>query len=86
MILFFILITVILIVWFYKKTIPEIGNGKKYLLIFLRCVSIIAVLILLLNPILYFSQKISKKSEIIFLSDISESMNQKKTKPTKFQL
>ena len=78
MILFFIFIAVILIVWFYKKTIPEIGKGKKYLLIFLRCVSIIAVLILLLNPILYFSQKISKKSEIIFLADISESMNQKK--------
>ncbi|NQV18930.1 MAG: hypothetical protein HQ534_10340 [Armatimonadetes bacterium] len=78
MILFFIFITVILITWFYKKTIPEIGREKKYLLIFLRSISIIAVLILLLNPILYFSQKISKKSEIFFLSDISESMNQKK--------
>lgn len=83
MILFFIFITVILIVWFYKKTIPEIGKGKKYLLIFFRSISIIAVLILLLNPILYFSQKISKKSEIIFLLDISESMNQKKGETNK---
>jgi len=83
MILLFIFIAVILIILFYKKTIPEIGKGKKYLLIFLRCVSIIAVLILLLNPILYFSQKISKKSEIIFLSDVSESMNQKKGETNK---
>ena len=70
------IISIILISLFYRKTIPPIDSWQKILLISLRSISIITLLLLLLNPILYFFQSKTQKPSIVFLNDISESMQQ----------
>jgi len=70
------IIPIILISFFYRKTIPSINGWQKILLISLRSFSIIILLLLLLNPILYFFQSKTQKPSVIILNDISESMQQ----------
>ncbi len=77
MILIPIIIAVILLIFFYKRSVPQLSGWRRYLLIFLRSVAIIMVLVLLFNPIIYFIQNILRKPEIIILEDISDSMSQK---------
>ncbi|MCK4695840.1 MAG: hypothetical protein KAT74_08760, partial [Candidatus Cloacimonetes bacterium] len=54
MIFILIFITIILILLFYKRTVPQLDKKRKLLLAFLRSISIITILVLLLNPIIYF--------------------------------
>jgi len=76
MIIILAIISIILISFFYRKTIPFINGWQKIFLISLRSISIIILLLLLLNPILYFFQSKTQKPSIIILNDISESMQQ----------
>ena len=76
MIILLVIISIILISFFYKKTIPVIERWRKILLISLRSIAIIVLLLLLLNPILYFFQNKTRKPSIVILNDISESMQQ----------
>ncbi|NQT64600.1 MAG: hypothetical protein HQ554_00260 [FCB group bacterium] len=76
MIILLVIISIILISFFYKKTIPVIESWRKILLISLRSIAIIVLLLLLLNPILYFFQNKTRKPSIVILNDISESMQQ----------
>ena len=76
MIILLAIISIILISFFYRRTIPSIERWQKILLISLRSISIIILLLLLLNPILYFFQNKTQKPSIVILNDISESMKQ----------
>ena len=86
MIIIPIIIAVILIFLFYRKTIPELDNKSRYLLFFLRTLAIITVLILLFNPIYYFLKNIVIKPEVLILSDISASMEQKQNDISKTEI
>ncbi|MBN1326622.1 MAG: hypothetical protein JW996_01600 [Candidatus Cloacimonetes bacterium] len=73
----FILILIISFViglLFYRKTVPEIDSLSKLLLVVLRSISLAIVLLLLLNPILYLVRIESVKPLIILLKDRSASM------------
>ncbi|MCD4792248.1 MAG: hypothetical protein K8R54_03375, partial [Bacteroidales bacterium] len=83
MILFFLIIAVVIIFWFYKRTVPELLGWRKYLLILLRIVSISIVLILLFNPVIYFIKNLTQNPEAIILEDCSESMLQKNDRLSK---
>ncbi|MDP8268506.1 MAG: hypothetical protein P9L97_07255 [Candidatus Tenebribacter davisii] len=76
MIFFFITVSIILILLFYYKTIPAINGWRKILLISLRSIAFIILLLLLLNPVLFFYQNKSQQPSIVFLNDVSESMQQ----------
>ena len=85
MIYFLGIFVVVLVVFFYRKTIPEIDGKRKILLISLRSIAIITVLLLLLNPIYYFVKKHFVVPEIDFLNDVSASMNLTAENLTKMQ-
>ena len=85
MIYFFGIVVIILVVFFYRKTIPELEIGKKVFLISLRSIAIITVLLLLLNPIYYFSKKHTVVPQILFLNDVSASMELKAKNLSKSQ-
>ena len=76
MIILLAIVSIILISFYYKKTIPTIESWKKILLISLRSIAIIILFLLLLNPILYFFQNRIRKPSVVILNDISESMQQ----------
>lgn len=77
MIIFFILIAIVGILFFYRNTIPDIDKRRKFLLVLLRIIAVVSVLVLLFNPILYFSEILKKEPEIIILNDVSDSMKDK---------
>ncbi len=76
MIVILAIISIILISFYYKNTIPTIEHWQKILLISLRSIAVIILLLLLLNPILYFFQNKTVKPSVVILNDISESMQQ----------
>lgn len=76
MIIVLAIISILLISFFYKKTIPSIDGWQKILLISLRSVAVIILLLLFLNPILYLFQDKTLRSSVVILNDISESMQQ----------
>ncbi len=80
-----IVIAIIIVIIFYRHTIPQIENWKRYLLIFLRSIFLITVLILLFNPILYFIKEKMRKPNVIFLEDNSDSMKQTSENRSKTQ-
>jgi hypothetical protein len=59
---------------YYRKTLPELKPGQKIGLAVLRWLSISLILLLILNPILYFVHRVSYKPEILILHDTSSSM------------
>jgi len=77
MILFPIIIAVLVAYWFYQKSVPPIVGRRRIVLFILRSISFIVIMIFLFNPILNFIQKKTSFPKIIFLRDISESMDQK---------
>jgi len=70
------IISIILVTFFYKKTTPVLDNWQKILLISLRSIAITVLLLLLLNPILYYFQNKTSKPVVVVLNDISTSMKQ----------
>ncbi|MCK5051620.1 MAG: hypothetical protein KAS53_07845 [Candidatus Cloacimonetes bacterium] len=86
MIILLTIISIILISFFYKKTIPIIDGWRKILLIVLRSITIIILLLLLLNPILYFFQNRAVRPSVVILSDTSESMQQLGKEKSKFKI
>lgn len=76
MILFPMIAAVLAAYWFYKKTTPPLEGWHRILLFILRSISFFIVMIFLFNPILNFFQKKTNLPKIIFLNDVSESMNQ----------
>lgn len=85
MVFFSIVIAAVIVFLFYRKTLPALDNRRKSLLIFLRLISITIVLLLLLNPVLYYVKNQFKKPTIVFLHDSSESMQQKENDQTKIE-
>ena len=77
MIIVFIIIAVVGIALFYRKTIPELDSRRKSLLVILRIIAVACVLILLFNPVLYFSELLKTEPEILVLNDVSGSMTDK---------
>jgi len=86
MIIILAIISIILISFFYKKTIPVINNWQKILLISLRSIAIIILFLLLLNPILYFFHDKAVRPSVVILNDVSESMQQFGKKQTKSEI
>ena len=67
----------VFIIWlFYRKTQPEISNRKRYFLVSLRFCSVFILLLILLNPIFYYSKKEIHKPCILVLNDNSLSMKE----------
>lgn len=77
------LVAIFLVILFYKNTVPAIDTKKRILLITLRSISLIIVLLLLLNPILYLLRTEHNKPAIIILNDVSESMTSSVNDTTK---
>jgi len=65
---------IILVVLYYRNTVPHIRSNQKLLLIILRSISLILILLLFLNPILHLINSKLKKPEVLILNDISDSM------------
>ena len=74
MTIFILIIAIIIVILYYKRTIPEISQKQKIFLTFLRSISIIILIILLFNPILNFTKEFEKKSIHVILNDTSLSM------------
>ena len=74
--LFLLLIPALLLIYYYySKTIPEISAKGKVLLFTLRTIAVLILLILIFNPILNISRTAVYKPQIVFLNDISYSMD-----------
>ncbi len=65
---------IIPVVLYYRKTLPVLNQNQKIILGILRWLSISLILLILLNPILYFVHKITYKPELLILHDTSNSM------------
>ncbi len=76
MIFLALIIAAAVVYFFYRKTLPQLEPGRRWFLLILRFVSISIVLILLMNPIIYFVKATLLKPTIIFLEDTSDSMNE----------
>jgi len=74
MILFILPLLVLIAVWFYHKTLPQLSLSRKIFLTSLRFISLAIIFLLLLNPILRFEENKTVKPLAIFLHDNSESM------------
>lgn len=61
--------------YYYWHTQPELGRGRRWLLFFLRAVSLSVLLLLLISPILYYIRSLSEKQQILVLTDVSASMD-----------
>ncbi|PKN71827.1 MAG: hypothetical protein CVU50_09950 [Candidatus Cloacimonetes bacterium HGW-Cloacimonetes-3] len=62
---------------------PEIPVSRRWLLFFLRSISLGIILLLLISPILYYIQRKSLKPQIVVLEDVSQSMSLKHGSGTK---
>lgn len=62
---------------------PEIPISRRWLLFFLRSISLGIILLLLISPILYYIQRKSLKPQIVVLEDTSRSMSLKHGSSTK---
>ena len=80
------IVVVIATILFYQKSEPQLFGWRKYLLISLRSITLIFLVLLLLNPILYFTKHLKEKPKVIFLEDISDSMKQKNEQISKTQV
>ncbi len=74
MIIIPIIIAILIVIYFYRHTVPEIEGWRKYLLISLRAIVLIILIFLLFNPILKFISSKIKNARIILLDDVSQSM------------
>ncbi|MBN2461889.1 MAG: hypothetical protein JXB60_09820, partial [Candidatus Cloacimonetes bacterium] len=74
MVFFLAIIVVILIFLFYRRTVPPLYNWQKYTLILLRSITTVILVLLLLNPILYFIRNKLTRPQFIILKDNSASM------------
>ena len=77
MIILFFIIAVLVSLFFYRKTLPEISLKRRLILQFLRTISIFILLLLLFNPVLFFKQNYYEKPVLLLLSDKSNSMKQR---------
>jgi len=69
-----LIIALILILLYYKVTIPPVNKFLKSVLIFLRFVTVSLIILLLFNPTLIIKSKETKQSKILIAVDNSESM------------
>lgn len=67
------------------QTNPEIEKKRRITLFVLRFFSISLLLILLLSPILYYTQHKKQTAQILVLEDVSQSMNLKHNSGSKAQ-
>lgn len=61
--------------YYYYRTQPPLEKGKRWLLFFLRSISLAVILLLLISPIIHYVQELKEKQQIIVLNDISSSMD-----------
>ncbi|MDP8232430.1 MAG: hypothetical protein P9L91_07160 [Candidatus Zophobacter franzmannii] len=72
---FVLFLIAILVGWlYYRKTVPALITKERILLTFLRTLSVFLILVYLFNPILYYIKNVTRSSEVVFLRDISNSM------------
>ncbi|MCL2063094.1 MAG: hypothetical protein FWG98_01815 [Candidatus Cloacimonetes bacterium] len=81
-----IFIALIIAFLYYRKTLPEVSQKRKYILFFLRALVIYALLLLLFNPILYIRQAFTERPVFLVLIDKSNSMTQVIEGQTKSEL
>jgi len=67
------------------RTNPEIEKNRRWILFVLRFITLFLLLILLLSPILYYTQHKKQAPQILVLEDISLSMDLKHNSTTKAQ-
>ncbi len=60
--------------YYYLRTRPDIGRGRRWLLFGLRFISLSILLLLLISPILSFLRHRRERQQIIVLTDVSASM------------
>ncbi|MDX9949832.1 MAG: hypothetical protein GX135_04810 [Candidatus Cloacimonetes bacterium] len=68
------MVALLLAGYFYLRTRPEIGRGRRWLLFGLRFISLGILLLLLISPILSFVRQRRERQQIIVLTDVSASM------------
>jgi len=76
MIVIYLLISIFVAFFFYRKTLPEIARHRRYILFALRAVFIFFVFLLLFNPIFYMEHRYTQRPTLLLLSDKSRSMSQ----------
>jgi hypothetical protein len=69
-----VIVSLLLSGYYYYRTRPELDRGRRWLLFALRSVSLSILLLLLINPILYYSRKVTQKQQVLVLTDVSASM------------
>jgi len=80
------ILAILLAIWFYRKTLPELTKKQKIWLIVLRSISWLILIILLLNPILRFEKEELIKPLAIILKDNSTSMHLPAADKTKSEI
>ena len=72
----FLIISMAVAFFFYRKTLPDLSTKRRYILIALRGLFIFFLLMLLFNPILSFQRNVTERPVFLLLSDKSNSMSQ----------
>jgi len=83
MIALYLILSVVIAFLFYRKTLPVISKGRRYLLFALRALFIFSLFLLLFNPILYFEHNYTERPILLILTDKSNSMKQRIAGKTK---
>ena len=65
------------------RTNPEITKSRRWILFALRFITLFLLLMLLMSPILYYTQHKKQAPQILVLEDISQSMDLKHNSTTK---
>ncbi len=71
-----LLITFLVVMFFYKNTNPQISVTQRYILSLLRFVAIGSIILLIFNPIIKIKKQKSLVMQNIVLNDVSKSMYQ----------
>lgn len=76
MIYLFLILAVVLVWLYYRRSQPELPAWHRRLLGFLRLAAIVILLILLFNPVMYFQEELQRIPTVLLMQDVSSSMDE----------
>ncbi|NOY77351.1 MAG: VWA domain-containing protein [Calditrichaeota bacterium] len=71
----FALLSLIMVVWLYRKTYPPLSRGLRIFLGIVRGVALLLIILLLFHPVLHIIRHFVEKPDIAVLIDTSRSMS-----------
>ncbi len=68
-------VSVLISAYYYHRCQPELTLWRKISLLCLRSIAIATILILIVSPVIYYLRTLIERPSVVFLRDVSESMD-----------